>query len=419
MVSAWLRDPATGEPVDQVMVCAMKAPRSYTGEDVVEVYGHGGELNMDRVLSLLSGLGARLAQPGEFTRRAFLNGRLDLTQAEAVAQVIAARSEQAVRNAVVTLAGALGDRVNQLRQQLLVITARLEARIDFAEEVDDPELDSDLDTGLLSAHQEVAQQVRTLAHSYTTGRQLDGVVVALVGPVNAGKSSLFNRLLENTRALVSEEPGTTRDYLEAEVYWEGRRVVLVDTAGSRHGSAPTPLELAGQELADQVVARCDLLVNVVDLSDPRCSRGLLLFEKKRPVVVAANKQDLCPADALDLLREQSRNRAGALPHAVVGTSALQGDGIDELREQILMGLGLDDEAGQWETVMVTHQRQHAALCAAQEALEAGAQAQEEGLPPELVVEHYRDALGALGEITGETYTEHVLDAVFETFCIGK
>ena len=418
MIRAWLRDPRSKEPVDQVMVCAMEAPRSYTGEDVVEVYGHGGELNMDRVLALLLGLGARLAEPGEFTRRAFLNGRLDLTQAEAVAQLIAARSDRAARNAVATLAGGLGERIRQLRHQLLQIAASLEARIDFADDVDAPD-----ETGvLLRDHREAAKQVTALARSYVAGRRLDGATVALVGPVNAGKSSLFNCLLQTGRALVSEEPGTTRDYLEAEVSWQGRRVTLVDTAGSRQDAAATPLERAGRRLARGVVKGCDLVVIVVDLSDPeQAAAGPNAQGGRQPVVVAANKLDLCAPAALEAF-EAAAGAGSRSQTAVVGTSALRGSGIDRLRESILEALGVDDalDAGQeGEQVLVTRRRQHEALLGAEEALAQGARALDDGLAPELTVEHYRQALDALGQITGETYTEHVLDTVFERFCVGK
>lgn len=410
MVSAWLRQPHHAEVVDQVMVCAMPAPRSYTGEDVAEIFGHGGELNMDRVLALLLTLGARMAEPGEFTRRAFLNGRLDLTQAEAVAQVIAAQSEQAARNAVATLAGALGQRLGQLREQLLEITAHLEARIDFTEELED----AAEDRRLLLVHRQVEGQVNALLESYSEGRRLDGAVVALVGPVNAGKSSLFNGLLDRSRALVSREPGTTRDYLEAEVTWQGRRLVLVDTAGSRCGEAATPLEAAGQELADEVIARCDLLVRVMDLSDPQqVSQPWDTPTAARPVLLAANKLDICPDGALETVGHPRGF------HAVVGTSARRGDGMERLRACILGGLFPLAARGQAETVMVTRQRQFLALQAARQALACGARALKEDLPPEIAVEHYREALLALGEITGETYTEDVLDAVFQQFCIGK
>lgn len=410
MRRAWLRD-VQGRRVDQVLVCAFTAPRTYTGEDVVEVHGHGGELNMDRVLACVLELGARLADPGEFTRRAFLNGRLDLAQAEAVGQLIAARSDQAARNATAILAGALGQRVGRLRQALLRMAADLEAGIDFADDVDEP----DLVPRLRSRHREVARQVDALARSYRVGRRLDGAVVALVGPVNAGKSSLFNALLESRRALVSEEPGTTRDYLEAEVHWDGRRIVLVDTAGASEAEA-SGLEREGQALAREVVARADLLIHVVDLPGghmPAPPAG------PRPVVVAANKLDLCAVDETLDPGEPGDNVV-----AVVSTSATTGHGLDALRDAVLRGLGVHEpEEGaavdQAETVVITRARQHDALGAAQRALAEGEEALSKGLPPELTVEHYRAALEALGQITGEAYTEAVLDAVFDTFCVGK
>ena len=411
MCATTLRHPHGGQVVDQVLVCAMPAPRSYTGEDVVEVHGHGGELNMARILGLFLELGARLAEPGEFTRRAFLNGKMDLTRAEAVAQVIAARSEQAMRNAQATLAGELGQRVGQIRQLLLALAAQLEVSIDFADEVDRP-----LAQQAASLHQQATDLTRELAGTYRRGQQLDGVTVALVGPANAGKSTLFNALLGGPRALVDSQPGTTRDYLEAELSWSGRRVTLVDTAGQRDPGQATTLEAAGQALVEPLLQRCDLLVWVLDLAADRPQQQLAAAacqrSSGRPLLVVANKQDIAPDRALDQLRR------GPGQLELVAISALGGQGLEQLRhamEQIL------DPGGEElaETVLVTRQRQHAALQRTLSALDQGQQAQDQGLPPEVVVEHYREALSALGEITGETHSDAVLDAVFNTFCIGK
>jgi tRNA modification GTPase len=401
MVGVRLEDPDSGAPLDQALVCYMPAPRSYTGQDVVEVHGHGGQLNMERLQAVLLSLGARRAEPGEFTRRAFLNGRMDLSQAEAVAQIIAARSERALKNAQALLQGQLGQRVQAIRQGLVRLAARLEANIDFAEDVGQQVSGEQL----LGDHQRLARQIGALADSYQRGRTLDGITVALVGPVNAGKSSLFNCLLGTRRALVSQQPGTTRDYLEAETRWSGQRVVLVDTAGQRE--RPGPLEQQGQALAEPVLRRCDLALWVVDLSEPGSwPRG----PAGQRELLVANKLDLAPAGALQRLRADSER-------PLVATSALDGRGLEPLKEQVLQRLCGPGQEG--EGVQVTRARQHEALRSAGQAVEQGRQALQRGLPPEVVVEHSREALAYLGQITGEDCGEEVLDAVFASFCIGK
>jgi len=409
MEAATLRDPTRGERVDRVLCCFMPGPGSYTGEDVVEVYTHGGTLNLRRVLRLLLTLGARLASPGEFTRRAFLNGRLDLTQAEAVAQIVAARSDRALRNAQAILGGALGAKVRALQDQLVQLSGLLEASVDFAEDTA-----GEVHGGELQRrHDEVERAIAALAATFDSGRRLDGVTVALVGPVNAGKSSLFNRLLGVERAIVAEEPGTTRDYLEAEVDWDGHRVTLVDTAGERPAGRSTALERAGRSLAAPVVAACDLLVHVFDVAagqppDRSVAGGV-------PSVVAANKVDLVseggPYD-LDTL-------AATLQLPVLGTSATEGIGLEELKRSILVRLFGEAQDDGMETVQVAQRRQWERLMQAKAEVHNGRSALEQGLPPEVVVEHCRSALQALGQVTGENPTEAVLDAVFARFCVGK
>ena len=419
MIATELWDPDSDELLDQVMACAMPGPRSYTGEDVVELYGHGGTRNMERILELLLRQGARMAQPGEFTRRAFLNGRLDLAQAEAVAQVIAARSDRALRNAQAVLAGQLGRQLATLRDELLAITAQLEAQIDFADDLELDHQGAKEVRQLSRRHRQLEHQVQTLGRSYHQGRRLDGVVVALVGPVNAGKSSLFNRLLDSRRALVSEEPGTTRDYLEAETSWDGQRVLLVDTAGARPASQESALERAGQQLAAPVIERCDLLLLVHDLSSATPLQ-LPSQAEERPLVIAANKLDLCPPQALEQLELAGTTTENRAEPPLVGTSALRGDGIDELKQQLLRCLDHGQQQGdQPESLMISSQRHWEALTRTARVLAAAEQALLQGLAPELTVEHYREALETLGQITGESYTEQVLDELFASFCIGK
>jgi tRNA modification GTPase len=382
-----------GELLDDVMACYMPGPRSFTGEDVVEVYGHGGELNMQRLLDAFVRRGARLAEPGEFTRRAFLNGRLDLVQAEAIAQLIAARSERALRNAQACLAGALGERVRALRRRVVDLASQLEAQIDFVEDVES--------TGPPAvALRELACELEVLAATYLRQRRMENLRVGIVGPANVGKSSLFNALLGTPRALVDESPGTTRDYLEAETVWDGRRVTLIDTAGDR-GEASTALEEAGRALAAPVLQACDLLLSVVDLS----AEGLR-GELARGLVVGS-KLDRARRGAIEELRERTHGR-------VIATSAICGDGMDELRSAIVEDLSQDEE----ETVQVARARQWQALDRARRAINDAA-SRSATVGPDLLVEHLREALDLLDEVTGDGATDEVLDQVFATFCIGK
>ncbi|MCK5800897.1 MAG: 50S ribosome-binding GTPase, partial [Deltaproteobacteria bacterium] len=252
-----LREPKSKRRVDEVLACWMPGPHSYTGEDVVEVFGHGGEVNMRGLLELFCALGAREARPGEFTRRAFLEGRLDLTQAEAVAEIIEAKSERALQNAQAVLAGELGARVRGFRGATVDIAAELEAAIDF---VDEAGFGEEVGFGrsseeLIEALEGIRKPLGRLIERARDAVRLDGISVALVGPVNVGKSSLFNALVDEERALVSGEAGTTRDYLEADVKWGGVRVRLVDTAGERGEGEMTPLEREGRRLAADRGAR--------------------------------------------------------------------------------------------------------------------------------------------------------------------
>jgi tRNA modification GTPase len=407
-----LRDPDSGEKLDEVLACFMKAPRSYTGEDMIELSAHGGALNLEQIVALLQRLGARLAEPGEFTRRAFLNGRMDLTQAEAVAEVIAARGDRALRNAQALLAGELGRQVVGLRREAIGVLADVESAIDFAEQDDT----ASWETQRLGQEQNmegIEGRLRALAASYRTGGRLGGVSVALTGAVNAGKSSLLNALLGDERAVVSEAPGTTRDYLEAEVSWDGVPVTLVDLAGWREH--PDELERQGVRLGTRRQQRCDLLLEVVDLAAPQ--QRCVVDEA---TLVAGNKVDL-------LDQQQAEARGAALSRQsgrrVALVSAKRATGLKQLQRAVMEELfgGGTEEAPQegCETVVVTSARHAACLTRASErAADVGAALQAD-LPPELVAEHLREMLAALAEITGERYTEAVLDEVFSRFCLGK
>ncbi len=389
LTRAVARDPSSGERLDEVLAVAMRGPRSYTGEDVAELHGHGGALNMARLLRAVLAAGARAAGPGEFTRRAFAAGRMDLTQVEAVLAVIEASSERGLRLAQAQLEGGLGQVARGLRDRVTELLADLEAAVDFPEE------------GLVFAGRgalaaraaALAAECRALAATFAGGRALrEGVSVALVGPVNAGKSSLFNALVGSERALVAAEPGTTRDYVEADVVWDGVRVTLVDTAGQR--AAESEVERRGIELGARRAAAADLEVALVPAG------GVLEGGSARRLEVISK------GDAL---------AAGARGDALV-TSAWTGEGIEALKAQIVARAvaGVRDES---DGAVVTSERQRALLAEAAAALD-GVRADR---PEDVAALDVRSARSAVARLLGEgeEVGGEVLDAIFARFCIGK
>lgn len=395
-------------PLDEVMVCYLPGPGSYTGEDLVEIYAHGGILNLERIISVLIALGARSALPGEFTRRAFLNGRLDLTQAQGVAEIIAARSEAALDNAQRLLQGELGAEIDSIRSAIVELAADLEACIDFADDVDPPHSSREL----YAKYRVAGEALLKLTATYDRGSRLNGISIAFIGAVNAGKSSLFNALLGDRRALVSAEEGTTRDYIEAEADWSQQRLSLVDTAGTR--VCMSELEIAGLELSQKRLTEVDLTIEVVDLNALREEVAVQTDAR----LIAANKSDLLGDDASAALCAQLR--AVAAGRDVIVVSAVTGVGLEELKEcalRLVMGCAPGGDGR--ETVQVTQRRQWELLTAAASAMEDGQRAVAAGLPAEVSVEHCREALHALGEIVGQGFSEAILDSVFSRFCIGK
>jgi tRNA modification GTPase len=400
---AWLRD-GEGRALDEALVTVMRAPRTYTGEDVVELGVHGGWIAARRVLRAALAAGARLAERGEFTRRAFLNGRLDLSQAEAVVDVVAARTERAADAALAALAGKLGRRTLDVESELLDLLARLEVNLDFAEDVQAVGRE---ETG--AALSRCAASLEELAGRAPWGRRLrDGATVALVGRPNVGKSSLFNALLEDERALVAETPGTTRDWLEAWIDVGGMPVRLVDTAGVR--DVFEAVEAEGVRRALDVEARADLRVVVLDAAAGLVDADHAVLERARrgAHLVVWNKSDLPGAGA----RATGAGERGPL------VSALRGEGIDGLRgaiaDTLVGGTGREPADG-----VVPGERHEDALRRARASLALAEQSWREGRTEELIAGDVRDAVAALGEITGKTVDEAVLDRIFSRFCIGK
>lgn len=344
---------------------------------------------MSRLLRACLELGARVAEPGEFTRRAFGNGRMDLVGAEAVCQVISAASERALRTAQAQLGGLLGQTILRLRQEAVALLAEIEGGIDFPDE----DLDDVSPEAVAARARFLAAEAGRLAQSYSIGRALsEGVHVALVGAPNVGKSSLFNALLGLERAVVSAEPGTTRDYLEARVVWEGIPVTLIDTAGQREARGA---EQRGVELGQERARRADVVVRV--------------FEAPGAGPVAAGDFELRVWNKADLF-------AANAPR--MGVSAKTGAGLGELRQAILRRL-LGDAVDALEGEVVATERQRALLEAAALAAASAASSAEEKRPSELVAADLRVAAARLAAVTGEGVEEDVLDALFARFCIGK
>jgi tRNA modification GTPase len=398
----WALDTAGGR-IDQIVAFAMRAPASFTGEDVAELQGHGGAQNLGKLLEVVVARGARVAEPGEFTRRAVAHGKLDLVRAEALLEVINAGSERAWRLAQENLGGRLGEDVAALEQRALRVLAELEGWIDFPEE--------DLETqsaawieGELAA---LGGRCAALGDGFRHGRAVSrGVVAALVGPVNVGKSSLLNALVGTERALVAEAPGTTRDWLETGAVWDGIAVTLIDTAGQR--DTADPIERRGIALGEERVASADVVVVVNDGVAPWDGGE----RHGARAIVVRSKADLGgpPAGAAGPLVPAAA--------AALATSAATGQGLGALRRRILEVAGVADREGA-EHAFVTTARQHAMATAARDALAAGLALWRAGRPLELVAVELRQGARALAQLRGVEVGDRVLDEVFARFCIGK
>ncbi len=404
-----------GVPIDESVAAVFRAPRSYTGEDVVEFSCHGGRLLLKRVLDLCLQSGARLAGPGEFTRRAFLNGKMDLAQAEAVADLIAARSETLRRAGLAQLQGGLSRRVETLRQSALHLLAALEAGLDFVDDEIPPVSRGERQKQLKSLRDAIGGLLATA----TRGRLLrDGLRVAIVGKPNAGKSSLFNALLGDPRAIVADRPGTTRDTLEERVLFGDVPVALTDTAGLRETG--DPVEIEGVERARRAIRRADLLLWVADGSNPPGPEDGEAGTAEQKSILVLAKSDRVPADKRPARAEAWRRRAGA-DRPWVFTSALTGEGIEDLRRAVLGAADGAPGAGfeRGEDDILINARHESHLRAAGAAL---AEAERPDAPEEAVALDLRRCVGEFGELTGrggsET-TDEVLDAIFSHFCIGK
>jgi tRNA modification GTPase len=392
------------ERIDEALVTWFAAPNSYTTEDVVEIAAHGSPVVLELLLRRAMAMGARLAEPGEFTQRAFLGGRLDLTQAEAVRDLIEAQTLTQARLAASQMGGALSRRVSPVKQALVELIALLEAGIDFAEDDVDVAPGSEITRRI----GELTRPLRALEASFARGRIVhDGLTLAIVGRPNAGKSSLFNRLVERERAIVTASPGTTRDLVTERISLEGIPLELVDTAGLREGLEEA--EQMGIVRSREALADAALVLVVLDATQPLNDEEhrLLQAMQGRPAAVVANKCDLAESGT-------TVPGAGGVP--ALRTSALTGEGIGTLKEQIL---ALATGGAASEPGMLTSLRHHQAISTALAALEDAAQANVDGIPHEMILLDLYRGLGALDSLTGRTTSDDILNLIFSRFCIGK
>jgi tRNA modification GTPase len=401
-----IMDEKTASIVDEVVLTPFQAPHTYTGEDLIEISCHGGPVVTAQILSLALASGARLAERGEFTKRAFLSGRLDLTQAEAVLDIIQAKTNRGSRAALSALEGGLGKRINEVRDQLLAVLTRIVAGLDFPEEIGDaPEPD---------VQQVVSRSLETLielARTARSGRFLrEGLRLAIVGRPNAGKSSLLNQLLKFERAIVTDIPGTTRDSLEEVLDIQGAPVVLVDTAGIR--ATDDTVEKIGIERAKTVLKECDLALLVIDLKEGFGEPEKMILELigERPFIAVGNKIDVSATG------DRQHCGFGANCCCQVNISAMNGTNIEQLSAAIEKFVFSDESTKEGPSLNV---RQSALCIKATEALQAVLVTLKEGYPQDCLATDLKTAVDSLSEISGQSVSEEVITQVFASFCIGK
>ncbi|MGA7572666.1 MAG: tRNA uridine-5-carboxymethylaminomethyl(34) synthesis GTPase MnmE [Terriglobales bacterium] len=422
----------TGTPprIDEVVVTYFAHPHSYTTDDIIEISAHGSPVVLRHIVELSLARGARLAQPGEFTMRAFLNGRLDLTQAEAVRDLIDAQTLFQAKVAAQQLQGALSHRLQPIKKNLVDLIALLEAGIDFAED----DISIAPDTLIRNRIAQVQAPLQQLAASFTYGKIVhQGLTLAIVGRPNVGKSSLFNRLVERERAIVTAQPGTTRDLVTETVAIGGIPIQLIDTAGIRQVPDEAEAETIGIRKSIEALADADLVLVVIDSTQPLSQEDSKLLQQtqSRPTIVVENKSDLLSKPEptpthleTDALVYPSRTQPGRLPTPEpnspphIPTSALTGEGIPALRAAILAHVAGDSTTTR-ESGFLTSVRHHQLVTTALAALQAATAAVSARVPHEMLLLDLYASLRPLDEITGVTTTDDILNLIFSTFCIGK
>ncbi|WP_434520256.1 tRNA uridine-5-carboxymethylaminomethyl(34) synthesis GTPase MnmE [Pediococcus sp. M21F004] len=403
-------NPKTNGKIDEVMVSVMLAPKTYTCEDVVEINCHGGIVPTNDILQLVLSNGARMAKPGEFTERAFLNGRVDLSQAEAVMDLIRAKTDRSMKVALNQLDGDLSHLIKNLRQDILDVLAQVEVNIDYPEYDDVETMTSKL---LREKAVEVKAQIKQLLQTAQEGKILrDGLATAIVGHPNVGKSSLLNRMLHEDKAIVTDVAGTTRDVLEEYVNVRGVPLKLVDTAGIRETN--DKVEKIGVERSRKAIQTADLVLLVLDSSQPlsKEDRQLIDVTNEAKRIIILNKTDLpLQLDVDELLKLVPEDQ-------IIRTAATEGIGLDDLKEKIAKLFFGGIESNQ-NSVIVTNARHIGLLNQAEDALDSVLQGLDDGVPVDLVQIDMTQCWDLLGEITGDSYQDELLDQLFSQFCLGK
>ena len=403
-------DPETNETVEEVMVSVLRAPKTFTREDIIEINCHGGILTINRILELTMTYGARMAEPGEYTKRAFLNGRIDLSQAEAVMDFIRSKTDRASKVAMNQIEGRLSDLIKKQRQSILEILAQVEVNIDYPEYDDVEDATTDF---LLEQSKRIKEEINQLLETGAQGKIMrEGLSTVIVGRPNVGKSSMLNSLIQDNKAIVTEVAGTTRDVLEEYVNVRGVPLRLVDTAGIR--DTEDIVEKIGVERSRKALSEADLILFVLNNNEPLTEDDQTLFEviKNEDVIVIINKTDL--EQRLDV--SELREMIGDMP--LIQTSMLKQEGIDELEIQI-KDLFFGGEVQNQDMTYVSNSRHISLLKQARQSIQDAIDAAESGIPMDMVQIDLTRTWEILGEIIGESASDELIDQLFSQFCLGK
>ncbi|MFO7814905.1 MAG: tRNA uridine-5-carboxymethylaminomethyl(34) synthesis GTPase MnmE [Halanaerobiales bacterium] len=401
--------PESGKTVDEVLAIIMIKPRSFTGENVLEFDCHGGMVPLEAVLELALEHGARLAEPGEFSRRAFMNGKLDMAQAEAIIDVINSKTEKSLNIAMEQLKGGLSEKVNNIKDKVITLLAHLEASIDFPED----EIEGFDSDQLEERVKEIKEPILKLIKTAQQGKLYqEGIKTVIVGKPNVGKSSLLNYLLQENRAIVTDVPGTTRDVIEEYINLDGIPLKVIDTAGVRESE--NVVEKIGVEKTRESLKRADLVLMMLDVSQGLTAEDIKVYDliKGQPTIVVINKTDLDENIDINELEEKFKE------HPLLWTSVKEEKGMEELKNTILEEI-LHEQIDVDSDVMVTRVRHRDALNKALESIKKVEQSLDEGLPYDFLTIDLKDVLFYLGSITGETVTDDIIDQIFSDFCLGK
>ncbi|WP_336870054.1 tRNA uridine-5-carboxymethylaminomethyl(34) synthesis GTPase MnmE [Staphylococcus epidermidis] len=403
-------DPETNETVEEVMVSVLRAPKTFTREDIIEINCHGGILTINRILELTMTYGARMAEPGEYTKRAFLNGRIDLSQAEAVMDFIRSKTDRVSKVAMNQIEGRLSDLIKKQRQSILEILAQVEVNIDYPEYDDVEDATTDF---LLEQSKRIKEEINQLLETGAQGKIMrEGLSTVIVGRPNVGKSSMLNNLIQDNKAIVTEVAGTTRDVLEEYVNVRGVPLRLVDTAGIR--DTEDIVEKIGVERSRKALSEADLILFVLNNNEPLTEDDQTLFEviKNEDVIVIINKTDL--EQRLDV--SELREMIGDMP--LIQTSMLKQEGIDELEIQI-KDLFFGGEVQNQDMTYVSNSRHISLLKQARQSIQDAIDAAESGIPMDMVQIDLTRTWEILGEIIGESASDELIDQLFSQFCLGK